>query len=1324
MDAQANRSPWNVVNLNSPWHKAALACCVAIVCYATTKLGPLFAIGPKLDWALWLGNAFLASILLVVPRRMWIALIAAAFSAYIVNDIQVGLSIGSIAWLVLSDTVEVLTAVLCLSYVFGGVPRLNNLRALAKFSLFAVILTPCVAASLALFTSSGDKWTSWKTSFFSEAIVYLSLMPAILGWFSQRPAGVQKQRVYYIEAAALIAGLAVIGYLAFAAPRQYSSEAMLYFLVPFLIWSALRFGSTGVSTSAITIAVLAIWGTTHGRGPFIDSGAGNSVSSMQLFLFFTTAPFMVLAAIVEENKQASEQLFRSIFENAQIGISFYKIDTQEIFPNRSLQQMLGHTVEELGTLEKWDQITHPDDRDSCAQRYNTLVLGNREKDEWEQRLVRKDGRIVITNVRFFLLRDAAGRPQYVAALQEDITERREAEALVHKRDEELKNANFLAETALELAKAGYWHVPLDGSGWYNSSARRVAIFGDIPRADFRYRIDEMFSHAAEGDAAAAAAARKTFDAAVKSSSVPYNVVYAYKRPVDGKIAWIHALGHVVKDQAGKPTDMYGVSQDITEFKCLEAELLRAKEAAETATKAKSEFLANMSHEIRTPMNAILGMTHLALRTALAPKQRDYLAKTKAAAEGLLGIINDILDFSKIEAGKLTMEHTEFRLDLVLEHLSTVVTPKVCEKNLEFLIDQQHDLPSVLVGDQLRLGQVLINLVNNAVKFTERGEVVVSVKFEERLADRVKLRFDVRDSGIGMTPEQVARLFQAFSQGDSSTTRKHGGTGLGLSISKRLVEMMEGRIWVESEYGCGSTFSFTSWFGISTAEESPKRIPLGLTNIRALIANDNALARQILVNALKQFLSRVDSVSSIEAALRELATADQEDPYQLILMDSQLSTLNGFQASRIIKRGGSLKNVPKIIVISAFDREEVQGQAEEIGIEAVLQKPVSQSALLDTLLNIFGVAAKENVQSTAGGLGVQSPDARGVRVLLVEDNELNQQIATELLESVGASVTVANHGGEAVSLFPEGDQPPFDVVFMDVQMPEMDGFTATRILRARPSLSKLPIIAMTAHAMSNEIQHCLNEGMSDHVGKPIDPSVLFAALARWTQGRERKISAPPAKLAKTADIFSLPEMEGVDLTIGLQRVAGNKVLYRDLLTQFVAKQASAPRRIMDAFASGDYGRAEQLVHSLKGVAGNLGIEPIFNSAANVERALREPHAKTAELLEDLASVVDRQISAIKGTLPVANMEGTQALEGRPLDVAKVLPALAQLKQLLEASDADASETYRNLATLLRGSVDALRLSALGEAVGSFNFEVALNRLEELVKQFEVKEKLAE
>ena len=610
--------------------------------------------------------------------------------------------------------------------------------------------------------------------------------------------------------------------------------------------------------------------------------------------------------------------------------------------------------------------------------------------------------------RFSVIRDSTGKPQYLLNMTVDITERKAADALLRKREEELRRANALAETALDLTKAGYWHVPLDGSGWYNSSPRRTKVFGDIPRVDDRYPLEELFAHARRGDEAAAKKAQEAFNDAAEGRASTYDTVFAYKRPIDGRIAWIHALGHVVKQADGRPTDIYGVSQDISEFKQLESELVAAKETAEAATRAKADFLANMSHEIRTPMNAILGMMHLALRTDLTPKQRDYLTKTKAAAQSLLGIINDILDFSKIEAGKLDIEKTDFRLEDVLENVSNVVSQKIQEKDLELLIAGQQDLPANLIGDPLRLGQILINLINNAMKFTERGEIVVTVAVVDSVAEKANLKFSVRDSGIGMTPEQTARLFQAFSQADTSTTRKYGGTGLGLSISKKLVELMDGNIWVESNYGIGSTFHFTAWFGTRLGETKQRPLIPAIAGIRVLVVDDNQQACKILADSLNRLGLRAETVSSGEGAIRKVATADSQDPYRLVMMDWHMPGMDGLDASRAIKFDEGLKNVPKIVIVSAFGLEDIGGHAEEIGVEGYLHKPITPSTLYDTVAELFGVIGAKAQTSHAISANT-THDATGIRILLVEDNEVNQQVATELLESAGARVRIANNG---------------------------------------------------------------------------------------------------------------------------------------------------------------------------------------------------------------------------------------------------------------------------------------------------------------------------
>jgi two-component system, sensor histidine kinase and response regulator len=848
----------------------------------------------------------------------------------------------------------------------------------------------------------------------------------------------------------------------------------------------------------------------------------------------------------------------------------------------------------------------------------------------------------------------------------------ESEAELRHTTEELQRMNFQADTALELTKAGYWHVPLDGSGWYNSSERAARIFGDVPNPEWRYRVDEWAQHVGEGDADAAARTLENFTAACNGTVPAYDSIYAYKRPVDGRVVWIHALGNVRKDEDGNPADMFGVTQDITAFKLLERELIEAKQKAEEATEMKSMFLANMSHEIRTPMNAIIGLSHLALKTTLSPKQRDYVGKIHNAGTSLLAVINDILDFSKIEAGKLDIEETEFDIDAVISTVTTLTAQKAHEKGLEFLAHVAPGIPEQLVGDPLRLGQVLTNFVNNAVKFTERGEIRLSVDVLERTGDKVQLKFSVRDTGIGMTPEQSAKLFQPFTQADMSTTRKHGGTGLGLTISRRLVELMGGRIWFESEPGAGSTFYFTIWAGVGEGT-ARKVVPEKLSRLRVLVVDDNAAAREILQEPLVTVAGHVDTVASGKEAIAAIRAHDRDDPYDIVFMDWRMPGMDGLQASRHIKSDETLAHHPAIVLVTAFGREEVREEAERLALDGFLLKPVTKSMIVDTLVNVFAHADEEGVRAARGETDMR---LRGARILLTEDNEINQQIAVELLEAAGAVVTIANNGREAVQkLTGVSGAPPFDLVLMDLQMPEMDGFQATAKLRADPRLAGLPILAMTAHATLEERQRCLAAGMNDHIPKPIDPENLIQTVSRFygPQGADvaDAATAPPRPAAAEGTV---PSVTGLDATDGLSRVGGNVRLYRSLLQQFVDRHGAAVEEVAAALESGDAATAERIAHSLKGVAGNIGAKDVHAAAGALEKAIRAraPGPEIEAAKRQTLSVLQPLVTAVRAELDRSHPATDADSPAAPVDAAEARDAAVRLSALLADSDPAATD----------------------------------------------------
>ncbi len=761
---------------------------------------------------------------------------------------------------------------------------------------------------------------------------------------------------------------------------------------------------------------------------------------------------------------------------------------------------------------------------------------------------------------------------------------------------------------------------------------------------------------------------------------------------DGSRFWCRLSGHAV-DPADASKGSVWMLEDVTDEREAAEALREAKRLAEDATQAKSMFLANMSHEIRTPMNAIIGMSHLALKTGLNPKQRDYVSKIHNAGTSLLGIINDILDFSKVEAGKLDIEEADFRLDEVLDNVSSLVAQKAYDKGLELLFDTARDVPQALRGDALRLGQILVNLVNNAVKFTERGQISITLRRQDRTGEKVQLRVEVRDTGIGMTPEQAGRLFQAFSQADGSTTRKYGGTGLGLAICKRLVELMGGDIRVDSAPGQGSCFSFTAWLGLGDERLSrPRLLPEELNQMRVLVADDNESAREILSEQLRGLGFSVSAVASGDQAVAAVAQAATDHPFGVVFLDWKMPGMDGLAtARRLLADPGC----PRLVMVTAFGRDEVRDDAGLSGIEAFLVKPVSQSSLVDALVSMFAP------QAGVAGRAVGREDANlgGVRLLLAEDNDINQQIAVELLEGAGARVTVANNGREAVDRLLAGGPGAFDAVLMDLQMPEMDGIEATRRIRADARFATLPIIAMTAHAMVEEREKCFAAGMVDHISKPVDPHAMFQTLSRWVRGTK---PAAPASAPRAAD--ALPEIDGLDTAAGLKRVAGNRALYLSLLRQFADKQADAGQRLAAALKAKDQGAAERIAHTVKGVAGSIGLNGLQQRCVELEAAFKARKGVKAAVSSFEAELA-RGIAVLQDAL------GAQAPAAQDAAVSPVETArhAARLAELLKASDGEAVDYLHEHAGALRGAFAAGGYTEFERAVVGFEFDEALERL---------------
>jgi PAS domain S-box-containing protein len=956
------------------------------------------------------------------------------------------------------------------------------------------------------------------------------------------------------------------------------------------------------------------------------------------------------------------------------------------------------------------------------------------EDIYELTYIRKDGSRFPAVVSVTALRDAQGNIIGYLLIGTDNTVRKQAEAEQLKLDQRLRDQQFYTRSLIESNIDAL--MTTDARGIISDVNKQMEALTGSTRDEL---IGAPFKNYFTDPARAEAGIKQVL---AEGKVTDYELTAL---SWEGKKTVVSYNASTFYDRDRKLQGVFAAARDVTERNRLTVELENAKVLAEKASLSKSEFLSNMSHEIRTPMNSIIGMSHLALKTDLTARQRDYLKKIQGSGQYLLGIINDILDFSKIEAGKVTVEQTEFDLEQVLENLANLIAPQTAAKGLELVFDVDRDVPNELIGDPLRLGQILINYTNNAVKFTETGEINVIIRMQEQSDTDVLLYCAVTDTGIGITPEQCGLLFQSFQQADASTTRNYGGTGLGLVISKKLAESMDGEVGVDSQFGKGSTFWFTVRLGKGVKGERKRILRADIQGHRVLVVDDNNNARRVFKEMLEGLSFAVDDVSSGQVAIDALVQAEaQGEPYTLVFLDWQMPGMNGLETMRQL-RACPLKKIPQIVMVTAHCDEGVITDAEEAGLEDMIIKPVNVSVLFDNVISILaGVPLKVGGKCDDISLAESAlANFKGARILLVEDNVLNQEVASQLLRDAGFIVDLAVNGDIGVQ---KVKQTLYDMVLMDMQMPVMDGVTATREIRKLPQFENLPIVAMTANAMESDRQRCLDAGMNDHISKPVEPEDLWKVLLKWlklphrtgeiakqmSSGEKKPTENQPAQRAtdNTAIASSIPSsaslssnskasvqkipadlqgLKNISAVEGIHRFGGKAEAYRKQLRRFSKNYPNAIEELQQLIEEQGMLAGEAFCHEFKGVCGTLSANALYAGVTELDDLLKHGKMPAPAQFKEVQYLLQRLNDEIGG-LSLADV--AIPIVGVALHNDELCARLTRLSMLLESDLGQAELLLTELRASVAGTAAEHAMTDIAIKMDRFAIDEAVIQIDKL------------